>query len=230
MRLQGLVQIKAGQRLHIKACQPHGTDENYTEGIVRILVFLVQFPFFHLLPVWFDVQIPLPESLNLVLFLADNHTHLGFFHPGQFPRKLLLLLVRWRVKNSLLKGGNLLLPLILHIVVHADTGYLVEADEHRFATCPQIAVMLYEVMRNSFQTRLSSQEMHFLFKLMHYFFCLIGVEVCRFNGIQYLVRNLRILDFLYLLAAILIVKRNGTIFCSFLVEHNFFHLLHAKYE
>ena len=81
MCFQRLIQIEAGQALHIEACQPHSADKDNAERILRILEFLIQFPLHHLLPMRPDIQSPFLKGLDLVLLLADDNAHLCLLHP-----------------------------------------------------------------------------------------------------------------------------------------------------
>ena len=69
--------------------------------------------------------------------------------------------------------------------------------------------MLHKIMGDGLQARFRREQMYFLFKLMHHLFRLIRIQIRRLNGIQNLLRDLRILDFLDLFAPVLIIQRNG---------------------
>ena len=55
MSFQRLVQIQAGEALHIEAGQPHGADEHHPQRIGIVLELFVQLPLLHLGPVVSDV-------------------------------------------------------------------------------------------------------------------------------------------------------------------------------
>ena len=55
VRLQGLVQIQAGQAFYIETGQPHSANKYDAEWVGRIFEFFIQFPLFHLFTVIFDV-------------------------------------------------------------------------------------------------------------------------------------------------------------------------------
>ena len=211
MRLQRLIQIQTRQRLNIETSQPHRTDEHNTEIAVRILEFLIQFPLLHLCPVRQNIQIPLLKGLYLILLLTDDYTHLGVLHPFQLPGQLHLLLIRNITCNLLFKCFDFLLPVLLNEVIHTDTSDLIQADKHSLSGSPKITVMPDKILCYSTQTRLCSQKMHFLLKLMHHLLCLVRIQIRFFNCIQNLIRDIRILDLLYLIAAVFVIKRNRSL-------------------
>ena len=157
-----------------------------------------------------NIQIPLLKGLYLILFLAYDHAHLGVLHPFQLPGQLHLLLIRNSICNLLFKCFDFLLPVLLNEVIHADTGDLIQANKHSLTGSPKITVMPDKVLGDSTQTRLCSQKMHFLLKLMHHLLCLVRIQIRLFNGIQDLIRDIRIFDFLNLIAAILIIQRHSS--------------------
>ena len=136
MRLQRLIQIQTRQRLNIETGQPHRADKHNTEIAVRILEFLIQFPFLHLCPVRQNIQIPLLKGLDLILLLTDDHAHFCVFHPFQLPGQLHLLLIRNGTRYLLFKCFDFLLPVFLYEVIHTDTSDLIQADEHGLACSP----------------------------------------------------------------------------------------------
>ena len=208
--LQRLVQIQAGKRLHIKACEPHGAYEHNAEVAICILKLFIKLTLLHLGTMWQNIQIPLFEGLDFILFLTDDDAHLCVLHPFQLARKLHLFLIGYRRRHFRYKALNLFLPVFLHIIVHANTGHLIQADEHSLASCPKIAVVTDKVLSNSTKAWLCCQQMHFLLKLMHDLLGLIRIQVRSFDSIQNLIGNIRILDILYLVATILIIERHGS--------------------
>ena len=207
MGLKGLVQIQTRQALHIKAGEPHSAHKHHPQGIGRIFELLVQFPFLHLLSVCLDVQAPLLEGLNLVLLLADDHRHLGFFHPLQLAAQLLGLLLGG-VLDLLFQSGDLLRPVLLRQIIHSDTGDLIQADEYGFAAGPQVGVMTYKILCNGLQALLGGQQMDLLGKLSLQFFLLIHIQIGPLDGVQNPVGDLRVVQIHNLITPVLIVQRN----------------------
>ena len=211
MRLQRLIQIQTRQRLNIETGQPHRTNENNTEIAVGILEFLIKFPLLHFCPMRQNIQIPLLKGLDLILLLTYDHTHFGVFHPFQLPGQFHLLLIRNGTCNLLFKCFDFLLPVFLYEVVHTDTRDLIQADEHSLSCSPQITVMPDKILCDCPQTWLCCQKMYFLLKFVHYLFSLIRIQIGFFNGIQNLIRDVRILDLLYLIATVFVIKRNRSL-------------------
>ena len=164
MGFQRLVQIQAGQALHIKAGEPHGADKHDPERVDRIFEFLVQLPLFHFFAVRFDIQAPLLEGLDLILLLTDDHSHFRFLHPLQLALQRLGLLLRG-VFDLNFQRFNFSRPIFLDQIIHANTGHLVQADKHSLAACPQVRVMTDKISGNGFQTRSRRQQVDFFCKL-----------------------------------------------------------------
>ena len=82
--------------------------------------------------------------------------------------------------------------------------------------------MPHEVPGNGPQARFGGQQVHFLLKFVHHLIGLVGVEVCRLDGVQDLVSDLRVFDLLDLLSAVLIIQRHGG-----LVIHGALEVIHG---
>ena len=205
--LQRLVQIQAGQALDIKARQPHGAHEYHSQRIVRVLEFLVQLALFHLLAMRLDVESPFLEGLNLVLLLADDHRHFGFFHPCQFAVQLLRLLLG-SVPDFAFQPGDFLRPVVLNHIVHAHAGHFVQADKHRFSAGPQVAVMAHKVPGDGFQPGSGRQQMYFLCKFPLQLFLLVHVQIRLLDGIQNPVGDFRVMQVGDLVPAVLVIQRH----------------------
>ena len=137
MRFKGLVQIEAGKAFDVKTGQPHGTDKHYPERVILVFELLIQLSFFHLCTMGKNVQSPLFEGLDFVLLLADHHSHFGFLHPFQLTGQLLDFLLR-SMSDGIFQVGDLLSPVLLHQIVHPDTGDLIQADKHGLAAGPEV--------------------------------------------------------------------------------------------
>ena len=208
MRLQGLVEIQAGQALHVKAGEPHGADEYHPERIGRIFELLVQLTLFHFRSVISDIQIPFFEGLNLVLLLTDHNGHFRFLHPFQLALQLLRLLLRGRF-DFRFQSFDFFFPVRLNEIIHTDTGDLIQAHEHCLAAGPQVGIVTDKIFRYGFQARLRRHQMDFLSKFRFELILLIDVDISVFDGVKDAVGDLRIMEIEYLFAAILIVQRNG---------------------
>src|SRR5574344_1593610 len=127
MCLHWLIYVETRERFHVKACQPHGTNKDNSKFPVCIFEFLIKFTLLHFLTVWSDVKSPFLECLYLVLFLRYHNSHFRFFHPLQFALHFLNFLLPRILFYALSQSFNLFLPILLHIVVHADASHLVEA-------------------------------------------------------------------------------------------------------
>ena len=208
MRLQGLIEIQAGQALHVKAGEPHGADEYHPERIGRIFELLVQLTLFHFRPVIFDIQIPFFEGLNLVLLLTDHNGHFRFFHPFQLALQFLRFLLSGCF-DFRFQSFYLFFPVFLNEIIHTDARDLIEAHEHRLAAGPQVGIVTDKILCDRFQARLRRHQMDFLCKLRFELILLIDVDVGIFDGVENAVGDFRIMEIEYLFAAILIVQRNG---------------------
>ena len=101
-----------------------------------------------------------------------------------------------------------MLPVFLHVIVHADTSHLIKAHKHSLPCRPEIAVVAHKVFGDRPKTRFRCQKMHFLFEFVHDLLRLVRVQICLFDRVENPVRDIRILDLLNLVATVLIIKRN----------------------
>ena len=207
MRFERLVQVQAGQALHIKTGEPHGAYEHHPQRIFRVLEFFVQLPLLHFLPVVFDIQTPFLEGLNLVLLLADHHGHFRLLHPGNLPVQLLGFLLGG-VSAFRLQLGNFPGPVFLCQVVHPHTGDLVQAHEHSLPAGPQVGVVAHKVPGDGVQPLLSGQQMDFLGKFPLQLLLLVHVQVGPLDGVQNPVGDLRVVEVGDLIPPVLIVQGN----------------------
>ena len=209
MGFQRLVQIQAGQALHIEAGEPHGADKHDPERVGRIFEFLVQLPLFHFFAVRLDIQAPLLEGLNLILFLTDDHSHFRFLHPLQLAFQLLCLLLRG-VFDLNFQRFNFSRPIFLDQIIHANTGHLIQANKHGFPACPQIGVMAHKIPCDGFQAGRCCQQMDLFGKLCFQLVLLIYIQICLLNGIQNAVCNFRVVFHIQnFLAAVFVVQRHS---------------------
>ena len=221
MRFQRLVQIEAGQAFHVKAGEPHGADEHNAKRVGRILELLVQLPLFHFLAVRPDIQAPCLEGLNLVLFLADDNSHFCFLHPAELPFQFLGFLLGC-ILDPVFQGFDFLSPVLLHHVIHADAGHLVQADKHGLSTCPEIGVMTDEILGDGFQTRRCGQQMNLLGELRFQLFLLGCIQICILDGLQNAVGKLRMVFYIQnLFTAVFVVQRHGcaVFYCPLEIVH-----------
>ena len=149
MCFHGLVQVQARKTLHVETRQPHRAYEHNAERVLRVFVLLLQIAFRHFRTVRENVKPPLFERPYLVLLLTDHNRHFRFFHPLQFARKLLRLLLRRAFELSS-DALRLLAPVALRQIVHPHTGDFVQTDEHRLSGRPEVGVMPHEITRNRF--------------------------------------------------------------------------------
>ena len=208
MRLEGLVEVEAGQAFDVKARQPHGADEHHAQRVVPVFELLVQLPLFHLGAVRQDIQPPLFEGLDFVLILRDDHGHLRLAHPAE-PAFQLLRLLLGGVLLLNLQRLNLGLPVLLHVVVHPHAGHLVETDEHRLAAGPEVGIVPGEVPGDGAQARLRRQEMDLLGKLGLQLVLLVHVEVGGLDGVEDAVGDFGVVQVLDLVASVFVVERDG---------------------
>ncbi len=67
MAAHRLIEIEGGAARRIEACQPHRTDENQAELVLRILELRFQILFHHTLTVRQDIEAPRLHLGDLVL-------------------------------------------------------------------------------------------------------------------------------------------------------------------
>ena len=117
------------------------------EGILDIdaLPIRTEVAFLHQLPVWDNVEIPLPEFIDLALLLADDHSQQRFPHPGQLALAENQVLIVGRRGQLSFERDDPFRPFGLDQVVHAHRGDLVDRDEHDLPALPLRRVVLDEV-------------------------------------------------------------------------------------
>ena len=155
-----------------------------------------------------DVQSPLLEGLDLVLILADDHSHFGFLHPLDLAFQLLRLLLGGVFLFGL-QRLDLLLPILLHEVIHPHAGDLVEADEHGLAAGPEVGVVSRKIPGDRAQARLGGEQVNLFGKLRLQLVLLVHVQIGCLDGVQDAVGDLGIVQVEDLLAPVLVVERDG---------------------
>ena len=115
-----LVEVDRRARWSVEAGHPHRADEYNPERIVRILELGCQIFAHHAQAVWPDVRAILLDIFNLVLSLRYHDRHIC--HGGVGIRG-----------GRFLVGLDVLPPVFLNFVVHADGGRFVDADDHCLA-------------------------------------------------------------------------------------------------
>ncbi len=164
VRFERLVQVQGRETGDIKPGHPHGADDGHTKRVIFSLKCIVQRQPLHVLELRLfphrlgqvdafldqttvrgDVQLPFAELLHLALFLADHHRHLRLPHPLDLTSPVLFLLLVRGLGQLRCKFADSLVPVKLDQLVHADTGDLVDADQHRLAGFPRRGVVLHEI-------------------------------------------------------------------------------------
>ena len=209
VRLQHLIQIKAGKGLHVEACQPHGADENHAERMIAVFEILIQLALLHLFAVGFDIEPPFLEGLDFVLLLTDDDRHLGFLHPLELARHLLCVLLGRGIFDLRPQCGDFLLPVFLNEVIHAHARDLVQADDHRFAARPERGIVMHKILGDAAKAVFCGQNVNFFGKFAFQFILLRGIEIGGFDGFQNFLRDLRLVKLLDFIRTVFVIQRNG---------------------
>ncbi len=176
----GLVEIDGGAAGHIETGHPHGADENNAEGIAGVFEFRVQVFGGHPAAVRRDIQTHLPEILDLILRLGDDHGHIGLFHVFDSGRQVFAL--GFPAGEVMLSKCELQLlqifpPILPHLVVHADGSRLVDGDDHRLAGEATAHEMTDDVLGDFLQPVVAGDQMILARELALQFLFLVIAEL-----------------------------------------------------
>ena len=124
---------KSSTSRHVKAGDPHRTNENHAQRVIRRLEFLVQVFPHQASAVRLNVQPPLGHQGDFILRGADDDGHVGLRQPVE-------LLLQGRAFDRICDRRDPLrlprehfAPMAANLVIHADRGRFVDGDEHRLA-------------------------------------------------------------------------------------------------
>ena len=172
-----LVEIDGRAARSVESGQPHRTDEDQPQVILRVLELLIQLLGVHPLPMGPDVEAEFLHLIDLVLTRRDDHRHVGLLEDLQTRFEFGLLFRGDLIATQLpFHPIDLLIPEAADLRVHPQGGCFVYRDHHRLPLESPSEEVVHDIPGHRLEAVITGDDLVLAAEFSFEFRLLLGIE------------------------------------------------------